>query len=330
MSRKKINLLNGTNFSPSIKSNRDIFTDVTLDDFLNLFETFYKLKTMEGLAERSLNDYRIHLDYFKKFCYEEERTSSIRCVDSDLLRAYLHYMIHEKQFKPCTINVRLRTLKAFLKWLYKEEYTKQDLSTKLKLVKVPQDTISPLSESDIKKMLRVPDRKTYSGLRDFIIMILMLDTGIRVNECVNLKTNDIDLKSGLVTVRAEIAKTRVFRQLPISLKTCKLLKELIEISKENHCNNVFMSAYGESITADRIIHNFSRYGKCAGISDRCTPHVFRHTFATNFVRAGGDIFTLQRILGHTTLAMCRRYIQLNTNDLIKKHKQTGLVDRYIK
>lgn len=330
MARRKLTVSQNSNFSPSIKSDRDIFYDLSFDDFFDLFDKFMELKALEGLAPRSLEDYKNHMNYFKKFLSSDQRTELIRCVNIDVFRAYLHYMIYEKEYKPCTVNIRLRTLKAYLKWLFRENYLDSDISNKLRLVKEPIDTIHPLADSDVKKMLKIPNRSTYAGYRNFTLMILMLDTGIRVNEAINLKFDDIDLNTGLINVGATSAKTRISRQLPISRKTCKLLKELISVARETDLDFVFQSAYCKKLTTDQVIHNFITYGKKAKINKRCTPHVFRHTFATNFVKNNGDIFSLQRILGHSTLAMCRKYIQLNSSDLIKKHKQVCLLDKYVK
>lgn len=330
MDRKKVMAPTQSDYSPSVRTVRDIFVDFSLKDFFEVFEEFYKLKSLEGLSLRSLEDYRNHLEYFKTYCFEYERISTVRCVDSDLLRGYLYFLIHEKEYKSATVNIRLRTLRAYLKWLFKEEYIPRDFSEKLKLVKEPIDTVKPLSDEEVKRLLKMPNRGTYAGYRDFTIMILMLDTGIRVTECMNLKIEDVDLSSRIILVRAESAKTRVARQLPISKKTCKLLRALILKAKESHYEFIFMSAFGNRLTRNQVNHNFKKYANLAEIKGRCSPHNYRHTFATNFIRAGGDPFALQRILGHTTMEMTRRYIQLRIDDLSKKHTEARLLERYIK
>ncbi len=138
-------------------------------------------------------------------------------------------------------------------------------------------------------------------------MIVMLDCGIRVGELVNLRVENIDLRSGYINTPAEIAKSRTFRQMPISSKTIKLLKEIVSIVKDTDTNYLFLSAYGNKLDTNQVIHSFSKYRKGAKIKVKCTPHVFRHTFAVNFIKDNGDVFTLQRILGHSTLEMTRRF-----------------------
>ncbi|WP_088227820.1 tyrosine-type recombinase/integrase [Desulfosporosinus sp. FKB] len=329
MVRQRLTVKDNNGFKPSVIRDRREQTVLSTQDFLELHGKFIQHKALEGLAPRTLKDHLTHMGYFKKFLFEDQRFSLDRYIDVDVFRGYLSHMISDKSLKPCTINIRLRTLKCFLKWLFDEDYIDFNYSLKLKLVKTPEDTIKPLSDSDTRKMLKAPDRSTYSGLRDFCLMVLMLDCGIRIGEAVKLTVNDVDTRLGLINVRPENAKTRVYRQLPISQKTCKLLIELIKIAQDNDSEYVFQSTFGGMVSKDNIIAYFEKYGKKAGVKVRCTPHIFRHTFATNFVRSGGDIFTLQKILGHSTLVMCRKYIQLDNSDLVRKHHQANPLDKYI-
>lgn len=330
MVKKQLQLSKHNGLNPLMLNVRKSMGCITVKDFFELHDKFIEFKVLEGLSSRSINDYKTHIEFIRRFFEEAERISIDRLVDADLLRSYLYHMVQERQYKPGTVNIRLRTLKCYLKWLFDEGYTDTNFSLKLKLVKVPQDTIRPLSDADVKKMLNAPDKGSYAGFRDFVLMILMLDCGIRINEAANLKNDDIDLKQGLINIRAENAKTRVFRQVPINAKTCKLIKELIRIAEDNKSEYIFQSIYGDKMKTNQVIQNFERYGKRSGVTVKCTPHIFRHTFATNAVKAGMDAFTLQRILGHSTLAMCRKYIQLETTDIVKKHKQINLLDKYLK
>lgn len=316
-------------YSNSLIRKSEIFmSDFTFEEFFNVFDEFITLKTLEGLAPRSILDYQTNTRYFKEYLEQEQRTALVRFIDIDVFRGYIFYMHQEKEFKPCTINIRLRTLKAYLKWLFREGYIDEDIATRIKLVKEPLDTIVPLSDNEVKKLLKMPNKETYAGLRDFTIMVVMLDCGIRVGELVNLKVENIDLKVRCINVPSEIAKARTFRQMPISSKTVKLLKDIIAIVEDTEY--LFPSAYGNKLDTNQVINSFSKYGKSANIKTKCTPHVFRHTFALNFIKGGGDVFALQRILGHSTLDMTRRYIQLSNTDLMKKHKEVSPLSKFLK
>ena len=326
MAREKLNL------PDSLSSRKYGFLPktITIDEFFDLFDKFYQVKSMEGLADRSLKNHALHMKYFEDFICHIHPTDTVCCFDVEVCRAYVNYMLDEKKLSNVTVNIRLRTLKTYMKWLYREEYLDSDISVRIKLLKEPKDTVKPLSDKNVLRMLKAPDMTSYDGFRDYALMLLMLDCGVRVNEAVNIKVSDVDLKCGLIIIRGKVAKDRTSRYLPISIKTVKYMRDLIKIATENECEYVFQSVYGGKISSERISRNFSTYGKKQGIKERCTPHVFRHTFATNFVRAGGDVFTLQKILGHSTLVTSRKYIQLNADDIRKKHNKANLLNRYLK
>lgn len=329
MTRKKISMNNSTNINSLVSIDRPEQTSITLQNFIKFYEDFLNSKALQGLAPRTIKDYKNHMEFLKKYFEAEKRFDMNRYLDASDFVDYLSYMLLQKQYKPCTVNIRLRTLKCYLKWLYDEKYIPNDFSSKLKLVKVPQDTIKPLNDYQIKKIFKVLDTNTYSGFRDFTLMILMLDTGIRVGEATEIKIEHIDINAKLINIPAENAKTRVFRTVPISPKTIKLLKELIKKANENQCDYIFQSSYGGQIDKMVIIKNFEKYGKRAGIGVRCTPHVWRHTMATNAVKSGLSIFYLQRILGHNCISTTRKYIQLDNLDLLKKHNQYSMIDKIL-
>ena len=114
----KLNKSNKTN--PLYNLSDSLVSDFSFDSFFDVFNNFIELKTLEGLAPRSIKDYINHMNYFKGYMEEQQRTYSIRSVEIDTFRSYIYYMVQEKQYKPCTINIRLRTMRAYLKWLYKK------------------------------------------------------------------------------------------------------------------------------------------------------------------------------------------------------------------
>ncbi len=297
-------------------------------EFVKLHDTFVNLKRLEGLAPRTLRDYVTHMNYLKKWLNLEQRLVGNRWLEKALFNEYSAHMIL-KQYAPCTINVRLRTLKTYLNWLQEEGYLNENLASKIKLVRVPKDTIKPLISNEIKQMLKAVNTSNYTGFRDYCLMILMLDNGIRVNEAVNVTLNDVDIKRKVIIVRSETAKTRTERFLPISKKTAGLLDQLIETSKDNGEEYLFLSSLGGKLDPLVIIHNFGKHGKKAGITKRCSPHVWRHTFAVNAVKGNMDVFTLQRILGHASLTTTRQYIQLDDEFISAKHSEAGVLDRFV-
>ena len=331
MPKVKVNLSSLNGFRTDSITDRLGNRTITVEDFFNLHEKFMLDKQLQGLSSRTLADHKNHMEFLKKFTKGNKRFTQEHCyIDADFFKKYEAYMIIDKQYKPCTINIRISSLKCYCNWLYNNKYTSENYALILKKVRVPADTIQPLTIPEIKKMLSAPSKDTYAGLRDFTIMIVILDTGIRIQELCNTTIDNVDLKNKLLTVKGEISKTREERKLPLSKQSILLLKRLINISEANNSKYVFMSSQtADKVNHNVIISNFEKYGKKAGLKIRCTPHVFRHTFATNAVKSGIDLFTLQKILGHNCLQTTRKYVQLNTEDLIKNHDKIDFVSRYL-
>lgn len=146
---------------------------------------------------------------------------------------------------------------------------------------------------------------------------------MRINEVLSLTVDDIDMKTRLITLPGSRNKNRKARVIPISTEMVRLLVELIAENRTHFpvAKHLFLTNYGDPITESNVADRIKQYGIRAGIADevRCSPHTFRHTFALNFLKAGGDIIALQRILGHSSMEMVRKYVQHTPEDLLEAH-----------
>ena len=115
MSRSKLKINQTISSNPLVRKSEFFMSDLTFEEFFNIFEKFINLKTLEGLASTSIQDYKIHIKYFRDYLERKQRTPFVRSVDIDVFRGYIFYMSQEKEFKLCTINIRLRTIKAYLR-----------------------------------------------------------------------------------------------------------------------------------------------------------------------------------------------------------------------
>ncbi|QSO49959.1 site-specific integrase [Alicyclobacillus mengziensis] len=170
-----------------------------------------------------------------------------------------------------------------------------------------------------------PDRTTYAGNRDYVLMRLLLESGMRIVEVVALEKGEIDFKTRLITLSGTKNKNRRLRVIPVSTSMVRLLIKLIGENQVYfpESDRVFLANYGEPLSPISITHRIKQYGTKAGIAHevRCSPHTFRHTMAKNFLTSGGDIIALQRILGHSS--MVRKYVEHTPDDLRIAH------DRFI-
>lgn len=174
-----------------------------------------------------------------------------------------------------------------------------------------------VNQEVISELFSLPDQSTFGGLRDYALLVLTMDEGIRPGEAAGLKLKDLNLPSLEVNIPAEIAKTRVSRTLPISTVTTEALRKLIRARHAEWGENVPLFCTENGTVLNRFAWRMRRYSQKLGSSVQ--PYDLRHTFAVMYLRHGGNVFSLQRTLGHTTLAMTKRYVALSESDLYQQH-----------
>lgn len=261
------------------------------------------------------------------------------------LRAFLAYVArgHEepggrwgnprmvKPVSPRTQAAYFRVLHTFFGWVVEEDELAASPLASLKAPKTAQDQVQPFSSDQVEALL-VAARESQDERRDEAILLFLLDTGVRVSELCSLAVRDIDLSARRCTVRGKGGKVRL---LPFGRRTAKALWHYQNNPRftDRELDQAFFVAdqgpsAGVSITRHGLGKLITRLGKAAGVAgSRCSPHTFRHTFAVNFIRNGGNLFALQEILGHTTLIMVRRYVKLAEADIENQHRQFSPVDR---
>ena len=234
----------------------------------------------------------------------------------------------EQGISPKTIQGYARTLKAFFSWLAREGFIPGDPGTLLKIPTAPRVIVDTFSDSQIKQLLSVIDRKNPKGFRDHCLVLVLLDTGARLSEIANLGVNNLELERGVFKVLGKGARERV---VPFGAKVQKALWKYMHKFRPEpfhpNVDNVFLRANGKPLSSDQVYRLIKTYGHQAGIKGlRCSPHTCRHTFAKNFLLNGGDLFTLQKILGHSSLAVVRMYVELTSEEVRIQHRLYSPVD----
>ncbi|CAM3430997.1 site-specific tyrosine recombinase XerD [Aeromicrobium ponti] len=281
-----------------------------------LFEYFISDKKIEGLASRTLDDYYTHFSYLMDYLQSELVNTEFK---TSIFKGYIAYMLDEKQLNPVTVNVRIRTIRAFLRYCYMQNYIKDPIHEQFKPVKTIEDTLESFTPEEVKKLISVIDDKTYKGFRDKVIIFVLIDTLVRCSELVNIKRKNVDIRSGHITLESIDTKSKKTRVVPISTKTIKLLKEYLSITEDFDSEMLFLTYEGTTLSDNTVRKNLAEYGQIAKINKRVSPHTFRHTGALFYILNGGDPFSLQKILGHTDMSMVRKYIQMTNTDVKKQH-----------
>ena len=308
----------------------------TLDRLALQYEAFNRSEAKTG---KTIQYYNHSLDLLNKFLSKNGYSTALRDLDLDLIRTYILHLQKRPRFEGhpytpaqanglsrATIVNHVRAIRAFFSWLHREGYTSEHVLGKLKLPKVPQILIEPLTEVEVAAIFSAFDANTSAGARDICMITVMLDTGLRASEVTTLLTRDVHLDQGYMKVMGKGEKERIVPFGSASQKS--LLKYFYHFRPDpvhSGIGNFFLTLDGYPMTYNALRLIMSRLMKRTGI-ERLHAHLFRHTFAVNYIVNGGDVFTLQQILGHTTLEMVRRYINLASSHVITQHRRFSPVD----
>ncbi len=275
-----------------------------------LFEQFIReRKYFRNLAETTLYFYRETFKQFKLLGAFENLSKQ------SLQEAIIKF--RERGTSVGAINTYIRGINVYLNWLH-QEHNYENLS--LKTLKGDKRVFRSLSETDLKIIVRFKP-KTFTEKRLHTIMLLMIDTGLRVNEVLTAERQNLDLENFLLSVTGKGNKERV---VPFSYT---LRKVLFKYSSSHTFELLFSTRNGCKVSYDNILRDFYILVKKLGIEPDGAFHAFRRTFATNFVRSGGSPLVLQRLLGHTSLQQTNTYVRLVTEDLQKEQHRTSLLNR---
>jgi integrase/recombinase XerD len=311
------------------------------------FDYYITAKVSEGLRDRTVEDYSNTWRYFGNWLKENGYdVTYIHEVTTEMLRKYIHYITTEAPrymghpniqgdqgtgLASATINMRIRAFKAIFNFFVKEGFLLRNPAENIKVQKTDMDKIESFSDEQISLLLNACDQRTYVGFRDYVFQVLLLDTGMRMNEALSLRRQDVDLKTRSIELVAGVNKNRKSRLIPLSHQTVKILYELIEENRGHFpdAEKVFLSCFGEELRDTQMNKRLKYYGDITGVGKqiRTTAHTWRHTAARNYILNGGDPYTLMRLLGHSSLQMTRRYIQMTENDVKIQHDRFSPVNK---
>jgi integrase/recombinase XerD len=312
---------------------------------------FLHYKAAEGLSPNTIHSYQHDLELWMEYTTDIPLAE----IDAASLKRYFVWLRTEYKprritanpaaLSPKTIHNFYISLSAFFTWAGKE----LELPNPLKAIPAPkyeEAPVEPFSKEDVEALLkacefsrevRTLDRRTFimrraSAKRDQALIMTLLDTGLRASELSAVKVGDVDLKSGRVLVkhgRAGGAKEGKGRIVYLGKAARRVLWRYLAEREDGEEADapLFLVMYDRPMNKNALRLVMSRLGKKAGIK-KCYPHRFRHTFAITYLRAGGDLFTLQALLGHSTLDMVQHYARLAEIDVEQAHKRASPADNW--
>ena len=300
------------------------FREPTIED---LREAFIGRAHARNLAPRTIEWYGRHAGGFAEWCASEgiARTTQLRSAHLDDYLVFLH----ASGLAPHTVAGAAQVAKSVTRFGFRKGFIATEISRDFELPKVPQMIIATFSDEQLRVLFASIDQRRWTGIRDRAILLLLLDTLARVSELIGLDLEDVDLDERRILV---MGKGRRQRELPFGQVTVQALRAYAR-SVEGHRDGdpFFISRTGRRLTREGIAAAMRTYARKANIQGvRSSPHTLRHTGAKRFILSGGDVFTLQKLLGHRSLAMVRRYVELAAGDVRVQHQRYSPADTLLR
>lgn len=307
---------------------------IQMEDFLSYCHA-------KGLSQKTIFSYDQTLKLFCKYLEEECGIKDASLVKEQHIRDYILYLqergkytvvvkeeskrLNNPQGRPdvnkpvskTTINNYIRNIKVFFNYLDEYDMLRKNPVTKIKQLKNPRKAKDFITDREFNNLIKCLDLSKYSEYRDFIIIQLIIDTGMRIGECLLLTMEDVDVNERCIMLKADNTKGKKDRVVFFSAEMNIALRRWIQF-KDRYVESEYLfpsKTYKTKIRVSNFEANFRNYCARVDIKD-VSPHTLRNSFAKRFLMAGGDIYTLSRILGHSSVTVTEKaYLDLTDKDL---------------
>jgi len=323
------------------KSFQNLFNIEGRYDLKRLAEIYRLCAQSEGKSKATIAIVTSSVRYLVAFLKAQGISTDIGEIGVEQIRSFtLHLQSRHKfashpytrpqggNLSGTTINDYLRALRSFWSWAQAEGYIHKNPFSLLKIPKAPKRLIPSFATEQLAGLIEAVEVSTAQGQRDYTMILLLVDTGLRVSELTGLKVDDVNLERRTLKVWGKGAKERI---VPFGVRAQKALLRYVNFHRPEPATPLtrefFLTDCGQPLKARRVQAIIKRYGEKAGIKGiRCSPHTLRHTAAVMWIRNGGDVFSLQQILGHSSLEMVRVYVNLAQSDVEAAHRRYSPAD----
>ena len=311
-------------------------------------EDFMEYCKLKGLSRKTMKSYESSLLLFSKYIEEEYQLSKVEEIKLTHAKEYVKFTKDRgkysyvsddktvainnpsvrkdfgKTVSPSTINNYIRNLKVFFTWAVDNKIIKFSPMDKVQFIKVKRKPKDNISDSDFTTLIKVLDVTKYYEYRNYVVIQLIMDTGMRLGETLSLTIDDIDLDRRVVLIPSYITKSMKERYVFFSNTMCGILRRWLQF-KDRYIDNdvlIFPTTRGTKLGIPHFERNFRIYKERAGLSQNVTPHSLRNNFAKRCLMSGMDIYTLSRILGHSSVTVTEKaYLDLTVTDIRKNYQR---------
>lgn len=267
-----------------------------------VFEEFIEDCKIKNLALKSIQNYEYNCHIF----IEAINDIQVKELNHESLDDFLKWLKHNRNYNSNSTNTMLVIINVYLHFLYEKGYIHKEL--KFNRVKSDKKIKEIYTNEELKIILRKPsDDCLFSEYRNYLLAHIIMNLGIRVRTLSEIQIKDIDLKERTITLHA--MKNRQEQVLPIPKNLYRILKEYFSDFELNENDYLICDDTGGKMQPTSISVSFKRYCRNRGIFKEGSVHLLRHTFSTHFIKNGGGIYALSKILGHSSIAITENYIR---------------------
>lgn len=268
-------------------------------------EEFYENNRVKGLAKATQKGYKDYVNAFIKWIGEESMLSDINLCALDKYMLYCE----ERGNKAVSVATIMVHLRRFFKFCHSRGYMEEIAIT---IPKFEKELKEPYTDEEMKLLLEKPKSNNWVELRNWCMINYFFATGQRLSSVLNIKVKDLDLSSG--KVKLVWNKDKIQKYMPLSSAIIKVLREYIKLSALHEEDYLFPEYEGKKLQTRSAEDSIAEYNKRRGVY-KTSIHLFRHTFAKNYIVAGGNPVKLQHLLNHKTIDMSMKYVNLYGTDI---------------
>lgn len=288
----------------------------------NSLEKYFKYLKSAGLSDNTIKAYKTDLLQFYQYL---KRYFPKGPILTDLKKKYIRDFfkdLYQNNVTSRTLSRKTTTIKSYFKYCTINKLIKINLALNLKTPKIKKDLPKFFTNTEMEKLLNLPDLTSKFGVRNRAILELMYSCGLRISEVSNIIFSDLDSQLKIIKI---IGKGNKKRLLPIGKESKKYLKNYLKIRNlfvEKKDNNIlFLSKSGKKLSPDEIREILQKYIFLIAKSSGYSPHSIRHSFATHLLSAGADLRAVQEMLGHTNLSTTQIYTHLSIKEIKEIYKE---------
>ena len=324
-------------------------------DFEWLTDEFMLYCRSTQLREKTMSSYEQTLHLFGRWLSDELKIYTVDKITENVIRKYIDDLMvrgkytfyvndlskkkncpdrrrdYRKPVSVTTINNYIRNIRVFFNWMEREYIIRKNPMKKIRQLKYNRQAKVFLSDEDLKKFLSKFDKSYFTEHRDYVMIMLMLDSGMRLGECSTVLVTDLELARKRINLRAEETKGRKDRTVYFSPKTETIIRRWLQF-KDRYVESDYLfpiKEHGGSIGVGNFESNFKKYILRAGLNEEYTPHCLRNNFAKRCLMNGMDIFTLSKILGHSSVEVTEQaYLDLTDEDISKQYHRASPLSNF--